>query len=287
MNTQKNIAILSHIASGNGKGAAIALKVKSMLDHWHIENKLFQNEWPDEIKNFTNVWVAGGDGTVFQFINKYPGLEIPVAFLGGGTGNDLKNHLYGDLPVEQHVDKLLQGGHFEMDLGWCNGQLYANSLGIGFDGEVLKNMGAIRWIGGHLGYLLAVIKSIFSFKEIQFEINVNGTTKIIHPVILAISNSRLTGGGFIIAPKSSLQDGLLDLLYTEPLPWWKRLMVLPSVEKGKHLKYTYVHHQYITEITIAAHQEVMYQIDGELKSASHFSIYMAEKKLLVSNYPES
>lgn len=258
-----------------------------MLDHKKIENQLFQNEWPDEIKQFSTIWVAGGDGTVFQFINKYPGLDLPVAFLGGGTGNDLKNHLYGDLPVEQHVDNLLRGLSFEMDLGWCNGQLYANSLGIGFDGAVLKNMAAIRWIGGHFGYLLAVIKSIFSFKEIEFEINVSGTITIIHPVILAISNSRLTGGGFIIAPKSSLQDNLLDLLYTEPLPWWKRLLVLPSVEKGKHLKFPYVYHQHITEIKITTKQEVLYQIDGELKSASHFSIHVAEKKLRVTQYPES
>lgn len=285
MELTNHIAIFCHELSGNGKGAKIARQTAALLTKKAIPHELFINKWPEDTTGFTEIWVAGGDGTIHQFINQYQDIKIPVALLGGGTGNDLKNFLYGKLPLEKHVTNLLDSNLIEIDLGHCNGRLYVNSLGIGFDGDVLQNMSSIRFIGGHLGYLLAVIKSIMTFQEKKFRLHFHDQEKTIRPVILAISNSRLTGGGFIIAPKSSLQDGLLDLMYTDPMPWWKRLFVLPKVEKGKHLDLHEVYHYFVNEITIVAEQEVHYQIDGELMKAKEFIIRMDDKKLILNCRP--
>lgn len=282
MESPKHIAILCHELSGNGKGAKIARETAEILKKKSVSHQLFINDWPEKTNGFSEIWIAGGDGTIHQYINHYHTSDIPVALLGGGTGNDLKNFLYGNLPLEKHVTKLLEPKLIKIDLGRCNERLYVNSLGIGFDGDVLQNMSSIRLIGGHLGYLVAVIKSIMTFREKRFRIHFHDEEKTIHPVILAISNSRLTGGGFIIAPKSSLQDGLLDLMYTDPMPWWKRLFVLPKVEKGKHLDLEEVYHYYVNEINISADQEVYYQIDGELLKAKEFRIRMDEKKLTLN-----
>lgn len=282
MESPKHIAILCHELSGNGKGAKIARHTAEILDKKSVSYRLFVNQWPEKTDGFSQIWIAGGDGTIHQFINHYMNSDVPVALLGGGTGNDLKNFLYGKLPLEKHVNKLLEPALLKIDLGNCNGRFYVNSLGIGFDGDVLQNMSSIRLIGGHLGYLVAVIKSIMTFREKRFRIQFHDQDKTIHPVILAISNSRLTGGGFIIAPKSSLQDGLLDLMYTDPMPWWKRLFVLPKVEKGKHLDLEEVYHYYVNEINISADQIVYYQIDGELLQAKEFRIRIDEKKLIVN-----
>src|SRR5690606_6109646 len=128
-----------------------------ILDQLSIPNQLFENGWPENIVGFDKIWIAGGDGTIFYFINNYQSVNIPVALLGGGTGNDLKNHLYGDLPLEKHVHLLLESEVFDIDLGRCNDDYYINSLGIGFDGKVLQNIHTIRWVGGHWGYFLAVL----------------------------------------------------------------------------------------------------------------------------------
>jgi diacylglycerol kinase (ATP) len=282
---QNNIAILSFDKAGNGKAIKISKHVCGILQRKNILVSLFINDWPDSLQNFTEIWIGGGDGTIHYFINKYKKFDIPIALLGGGTGNDLTKFLYGDENIELRVEKLLKRNIILIDMGHCNGQYYVNSLGIGFDGDVLQNMNSIRKIGGHFGYLVAVIRSIFTFKEIRFEIKYHGQVKIIHPVILAVSNSTMTGGGFLIAPKASLQDERLDLLFTEPLPWWKRLQVLPKVEKGKHLDLPYVYHTHIEKVEIKASQDVFYQIDGELKKDHTFIISMSSEKLKI-NCPE-
>ncbi len=166
-----------------------------------------------------------------------------------------------------------------IDIAQCNTHYYVNSLGIGFDGIVLKKMDTIRWIGGHLGYLLAVIQVLFTFKEFSFQLRSHDVKKSIKPVILAVSNAQLTGGGFKIAPKATLTDEKLDLLYTDPLPWWKRLMVLPKVEKGQHLPYPFVYHRHVKAVEITCDQMVPYQLDGELYEDRHFDIRISDWKL--------
>ncbi|MFZ1703160.1 MAG: diacylglycerol kinase family protein [Saprospiraceae bacterium] len=275
----KNIGIMCHELAGNGKGATIGQLALQFLLEKSIQATLFVNTWPATLDDFTEIWVAGGDGTIHQFINHYPNINIPFALLGGGTGNDLKNFLYGKQASVELFEKLLAQNILAIDVGNCNGRLYVNSLGIGFDGDVLQNISSIRMIGGHLGYLLGVVKSIFTYKEKKFILRFNNEEKVAHPVILAISNSMYTGGGFVIAPKSSLQDGLLDLLYTDPLPWWKRLFVLPKVEKGKHLDLPYVYHHHVERVYIISETPVYYQIDGELLEATTFDIFIDSRKL--------
>lgn len=280
MYADRNIAILCHTLSGNGKALAIARETAGILSKRGINHTLYINEWPEDFLTFSEIWISGGDGTIHHYINRYNPEKWPVALIGGGTGNDLKTYLYGKNKTEDHIAMLLD--HYEdhqIDLGNCNGNLYANSLGIGFDGDVLKNMMSIRKIGGHLGYLIAVIKTIFTFREKTFVVTFSDKKFKIQPVILAVSNSRLTGGGFVIAPKASLMDGYLDLMYTDPLPWWKRLWVLPKVEKGSHLLLSCVKHEHVTSVKIVPEGEVMYQIDGELMAADSFDIKIHDKKL--------
>ena len=71
--------------------------------------------------------------------------------------------------MTQQLELVLTTTAKRVDAASCNDQLYMNSLGIGFDGEVLQSMRTIRWMGGHLGYLLVVLRKIFSFKEFRKE----------------------------------------------------------------------------------------------------------------------
>lgn len=275
------ILLLINSRSGKGKALAIAATAEKELLQTGISFKKYLDDWPATQEGFSETWLIGGDGTVNYFINRYPGSRIPLAIFKGGTGNDLAWKLYGNISLQEQINLVLHADPQKIDLGSCNGQLYANSLGIGFDGEVLRSMDTVRWLGGHLGYLFVVIKKIFSFKEFSFRISA-GTKSLNKKFLLVIiNNSTRTGGGFMVSPKASLTDGKLDMVLCGQLPVLKRLRYLPVIEKGKHLDLPFIHYSHEDSVKIECDKEIYAQIDGELISGKGFDIKVIRDGLMV------
>lgn len=278
---KKNIAILANSKSGKGKGLKLLQEIEELLNKLAISYSSFIDNWLPSLEEFSEVWVIGGDGTLNYFINKYPNLNIPFTIFKGGTGNDVAFALYGNINWQTQVQQILKSNIQPIDAGNCNGKLFLNGVGIGFDGEILQQMNSIRFIGGHLGYLLVVIKKIFSFKEYEFEIETSGNSTKSKYLLVSIFNSIRTGGGFYIAPKASLQDGLLDMVLCQPLPIFKRLLNLPKIEKGKHLNLPFIRYNKLPYTFIKTAKELPAQIDGELFYANEFDIKVLKNKFLV------
>ena len=276
-----NILLLVNSLSGKGKAMQICEELKKELAGRKISFTLFVDQWPENIQGFSETWLIGGDGTVHYYINRYKNCRIPLVIFKGGTGNDLAWKLYGDISLAEQAELVLNAPVRSIDLGSCNGRLYANSLGIGFDGEVLRSMDAIRLFGGHLGYLLVVIKKIFSFREFSFRIRAGDRISAGKYLLVIINNSTRTGGGFMVSPRASLTDGSLDMVLCEKLPVMKRLRYLPVIEKGKHLDLPFIHYSYETAVQISCDEEVFAQMDGELISAKTFDIKVMPGALAV------
>ena len=281
MNNLLHIAVLVNPSSGGGRGTKAGGQLQSILQQRKIHFTFFAGDWPLSLELFTEVWLVGGDGTVNYFINKYHDLHIPFALFKGGTGNDFAWKLYGNITLEQQVELVLNATEKRVDAAACNGRLYVNSLGIGFDGEVLKSIGTIRWLGGHAGYLLIVLKKIFTFKELSFRITTSTGTLSQKYLLVIANNSSRTGGGFMVSPKASLIDGVLDLVLCEKLPILKRLRYLPVIKKGKHVDLPFIHYTHEEYVKINCDREVFAQIDGELISASSFDIKVLQEYLSV------
>jgi YegS/Rv2252/BmrU family lipid kinase len=277
----RTIAVTINPASGKGRAVKTGHWIGAQLRELNIKHTLFTNEWPQHFDGFTEVWIVGGDGTVNYFLNRYGILDLPLAIFKGGTGNDFAWKLYGNMPVQQQMELVLSTTAKRVDAASCNGQLYVNSLGIGFDGEVLQSMGTIRWMGGHLGYLWVVIRKIFSFREFHFTITTPGNQTTGKYLLVIVNNSSRTGGGFMVAPGASVDDGLLDMVLCKPLSLLNRLRYLPVIEKGKHLDLPFVDFRATTGVRIEAEKELFAQMDGELIKATVFEIKVLPGRLLV------
>jgi len=274
----KNIIILVNSKSGGGKGLKLLQKMEVALQNRQINYVVFIDNWIDDITNFTAVWVVGGDGTLNYFINKYSNINIPIALFKGGTGNDFAWKLYGEISLDEQLDIVLNSNGKYVDAGICNDKLFLNGVGIGFDGEILKNMQSIRWLGGHLGYLIIVIAKIFSFKEYDFVVTINDKKINEKLFLMSVFNSSRTGGGFHIAPKANINDGLLDIIKCKPLSLLKRLKNLPVIEKGKHLNLPFIDYSQRNKLLVECNQELPAQIDGELYFATKYAIEILPNK---------
>lgn len=266
------IGIFVHPAAGKGKALEVATVLEKTLTKKKISFITYRDNWPATIDLHNEAWIVGGDGTLNYFINKYRQINIPLVIFKGGTGNDFAWQLYGEMNTAQQVEYVLAANTKPVDAGICNNKLFLNSVGIGFDGEVLRSMGAIRRMGGHIGYLWVVIKKIFSFKEFDFAIDADRKKVNDKFLLVNIANASRTGGGFLISPQAKINDGALNLVLCKPLSLLQRLRILPVVEKGKHLHLPYITHQQVSHIHVSTGIPAYAQLDGELIKDENFDI---------------
>ena len=278
----KKVAILANTTAGKGKSKQISIWLQEQLITLNKLSTIYDLEWPSdaELNQYSDAWVIGGDGTINYFINKYPNCKIPITLFCGGTGNDFAWKLYGDVKIEQQLATILTATPKPIDAAKVNGKLYINCLGVGFDGEILQSMKSIRFIGGHYGYLLAVIFKIFFFKEQKIQIQIGNETWNEKFLLALIVNSSRAGGGFFIAPPAALNDGLLNMVLSKKISILKRLWYLPVIQKGKHLHLPFIIHRLVEKITIKCEKELPIQVDGELLYAKDIQIEVLPSQFL-------
>lgn len=276
---QTTIGLFINPGAGKGKALKTATLIKQRLQAQQLAFTSFET-WPAEFPSVTEAWIIGGDGSLNYFVNLYPTVNVPLAIFKGGTGNDFAWKLYGDSNTEQQLDGVLAATPKPVDVGVCNGKLYFNSTGVGFDGEVLRSMKTVRLLGGHLGYLMVVIKKIFTFKESRFTIEADANHFNDRYLIVAVNNSIRTGGGFMVSPKASVSDGMLDMVLCKKLSIWQRLKVLPIIEKGKHIDLPFIHYGHHKKVTVRCEKELYAQLDGELISGQIFEMSVHPARFL-------
>jgi diacylglycerol kinase (ATP) len=269
------VAIVYNTRAGKGKARSLALKLTVILEARGILFRSFEDHWPTDYSDYSSVWIVGGDGTLNYFINHAKQPLPPLAIFKGGTGNDFATLLYGDSTTDEIVEIVLKSNPRSVDAGTCNGQLFLNMAGIGFDGEVLKNMQTIRWMGAFAGYYFAILKNIFVYREPSYQITIDHHTALEKSLLLLqLANSSTTGGGFKVSPLADITDGKFNLMFCEPLTRWKRLIKMPLVRKGRHLDEPYINHQLIESLCVETKTAVYAQLDGELIRGKQFEFNM-------------
>jgi len=261
----------------------VLAKVAEKRPSWSIQ--LFDLQWPSDLQNFDEVWVMGGDGTFNYFVNKYPDCSIPIGLFEGGTGNDFYWKIFGKISREEHLSHILNGHTASLDAGQVNQMIFLNGVGIGIEGDVLKSMKAIRFIGGALGYYLAAIPQLFKFKSYIISFERAGKIFSKKVFLCMVFNSSRAGGGFHFFPMASIQDGALNMMLCNPIAIIKRLFYMPLIQKGKHVNYPFLEFSTIQSTRIHCNRVLISQVDGEILESDifDFKILPAKFKYIVPN----
>jgi len=275
---KKHIAIVCNPLAGNGKALLVANKIVLLIKNKEISFSLFTAQWPEVWNGITQVWIVGGDGTLNYFINQYPDLKIPLSIFKGGTGNDFHELLYGAINPEEQIEKLLKGSAHFVDAGICNKKLFLNGIGIGFDGAIVKDLISKKKSNGKSAYLISILKNILGYKEKKYSITFDGRTISQDCFMINIANGKAYGGGFKVAPKANIEDGLLDLNIVGEIASFKRFYYIPVIEKGKHLDLSFIQYHHTKKVEINSANALPAHMDGEYFSSDHFIIECLPKR---------
>lgn len=270
--TEHRIALVTHSAAGVGRALKVTNEVSALLSIKDIFYQVFKDEWPTHFDGFSMVWIIGGDGTMNQFVNRYPDIQVPIGLLKGGTGNDFHWVLYGGTTVSDQVDLMMLATPVPMDLGTCNEEYFINGIGIGFEGAVACALTGKQKRPGKTSFMVAVLRKILGYRCAEYKIRYDGKQISNRFLLLDLSNGSRAGGGFHVAPVARPNDGFLDLVTVGPLSPWRRIRYLPVIERGKHLQLPFVHHERIRSISIESKKDLQYHCDGEYAEASRLEI---------------
>ncbi len=270
----KNFAVIINPKSGKGQVHIALSALKNALNFYSFPYTVFDNDLPENLNGFTDLIILGGDGTLNYTINWFLQINIPIAVIACGTGNDFAYCLYGNSPLTEQIDLAIFGQSQPVDAGICNEKLFLNGVGIGFDGEVAHHLYAKKYLKGKLAYMASVIPLLFVYKETQVSITTDKFNYKGPLFMLSAANGKRYGGGFYVTPNALITDKLLNLMLVTKASLFKRLRYLPYIEKGKHVikAPVFIKQNTFTNFFIEANQSIRAHLDGEAMVAQQFTI---------------
>jgi diacylglycerol kinase (ATP) len=276
----RRIALFVNPLAGKGRALHWQARVQEFLATRGIAYVLIGLEYPVDLEGFTDLIILGGDGTINRVLNHFPDIRLPVGVIPGGSGNDLAMQLNGSLDIADCLETAVFGRTQWLDAGICNGRIFMNCLGVGFDGEVANDINRVPWLRGALKYYITVIRKIFRYRSIVMTAIWDGGRYQARSLTIMAANSQYTGGGFRVAPGADMADGKLDMVVIGEISLLQRLFYLPRIRKGKHIGLPFVKAARFASMEIKTSRPLQAHMDGEFMLTSTYRIEVLPGRFL-------
>ena len=266
--------VLYNPMAGNGHGKEKAREIEQKVQGQKMEfrdiTRMDAADFLASLPMEETVVLAGGDGTLNHFINRYGSsvLNRPVYYFPAGSGNDLWNDV-GQNSVDGMI--LLNDYLKHLPVVEVKGKKsrFLNGVGYGIDGYCCETGDRLRIQGKeNVNYTAIAIKGLlFHYKPVSAKVTVDGVSHCYRHVWLAPTmNGRYYGGGMEVAPEQDRLNpaGKVSVVVLHCPSKLKTLVVFLSIFKGEHVKHTeMVEVLSGSEITVAFDRPTALQIDGE------------------------
>ena len=250
-----------------GKGVGVWRQVQIELREKKIPYKVFMTEYKEHATELAKmisekeeedicIIVVGGDGTLNEVVNGITDFEkVRLSLIPAGSGNDFARNLQIMTTPGQRLARILEcvekgtECYDRIDLGlaqWPQAEKprkYAISSGVGMDALVCKKIATSKIKGlmnkmglGKVSYLIMTVQSLLTMETADMAVKVDdsGILNFKRTIFAAAMNAKAEGGGVPMAPKASVQDGLLSTCFVYKFTKFGALMRLPFLAMGKH-----------------------------------------------------
>jgi diacylglycerol kinase (ATP) len=234
----------------------------------------------DAALNNKTVVAVGGDGLINAVINGVAPVEDAVmGIIPLGTANDFARAL--SINQKNAVETIAKGMATPMDLGYAAGRYFGCIASVGFDSMVLESVQRTRLIHGPLMYPYAVLKQLPSWKPTRFTVHTRNGASTFTGFNVAVANTRSYGGGMLLAPNASANDGMFDVVTTQTESKLHFLRFAPLVFSGRHIKSPSVHIERTDWLRVETERPTMFYADGEPLAPSPLELQVAPAAIRV------
>jgi len=234
------------------------------------------------------VIAAGGDGTLNEVANglgRYldeGGKDAPpIAIIPFGTANDLAVTLGIPEEIGAAVQVAVGGKALEVDTGMVDGRVFLNVSTGGIGAEATEETSAeSKRALGTLSYVVTGVRKFVALEVCRARFTSAEEEIYDGPFLLfAIGNSIRTGGGNLLTPRASMDDGLLDLCIVKESTRMEFLRLLPELRSGEHLDHPSVIYRQLAGVRVESPVELSVNADGEPLGGRTFSYGIGAHRL--------
>jgi YegS/Rv2252/BmrU family lipid kinase len=240
----KLLLIVNPSAGGGRAGRAID-DVENELTRLGLEHRTERTRSLEHARELAQAAAAGGaaavafggDGLAGAVAGALSEVDGVLGLLPGGRGNDLARVLGIPLAPVPACEVLRSGVIQALDLGDVDGRTFVGIASCGFDSVANRIANETKLVRGNLVYAYGALRALVGWKPATFTVEFEGgETRRVIGYTVAAANSRAYGGGMMMAPDASLQDGQLDIVIVGHVPRRRFLRLLPTVFSGQHVR---------------------------------------------------
>ncbi len=236
-----------------------------------------------ETEEDVRVYACGGDGTLNEVVKGIYASgkqNVSLGVVPTGSGNDFIRSFSIPESSFRSVRHMMRGTVTPIDLIRVNdedGEEYVciNVASAGFDAAVCRKMQSFRRIplmGGSVAYNMALVRQFVGHIGHKFQVFGDGkpmkTPNKDEYLFTVVANGKYYGGGYHCSPKSSLSDGLLNLVMIESIPRIQFPGLLGPYRKGEYFEKLKdrMLHKTVKTVEFRAEKPLDMNLDGEIIS---------------------
>ena len=266
-------ALVINPVSGQGRGSTVGTYVAGYLSQRLIEYSIITGKTSQSLADHLRFFIqknpqcegviaVGGDGLLHVILQIVVPAKIPFTVIPAGTGNDFVRTLGWSLEViDNQLERVLATPPAPIDLGLVDGEWFGAILSTGFDSLVNEKANTLKWPKGPMKYNVAIAIELPRFKPRHYEIELDDRTISTQAMLIAVSNGRSYGGGMLVCPNASIQDGYFDVMVLHPISKFEFMKVFPRVFAGTHVSHPAV--EIVRSRTVSIESKAIAYADGE------------------------
>jgi YegS/Rv2252/BmrU family lipid kinase len=265
-------ALIVNPAAGGGRAGRALADVRQELTRLGLTHRVELTRGLDHARELASIARAagevavafGGDGLVAAVADALKYSDGVLGVLPGGRGNDLARTLGISLEPRVACGVLAGGVVRPLDLGEVDSKTFIGIASCGFDSDANRIANRTRLVRGNLVYAYGAVRALITWRPATFTVSLgDDVRRTVTGYSVAAANSKAYGGGMLMAPDASLQDGLIDVVIVSQIPKLRFLALLPTVFSGSHVKQDNVEVLRGAIVQISASRPLTMYADGD------------------------
>lgn len=224
MEKRRHIVAIINPVSGTGSKDKIPRLIDTVVDHELNDVSILVSEAAGHARELAaqaandgaDVVVAiGGDGTVNEVGSALCGTDTALAIVPCGSGNGLARHLRISMNASRALQVLNNGVKGQFDYCTANDMPFFCVCGMGFDAAVSDKF-AHEGTRGFITYIKTALTEYIKYKPQAYKIDIDDEGMTDKAFVIACCNAAQYGNNAYIAPRATMQDGLIDVTVMHP-----------------------------------------------------------------------